>query len=217
MTLDLIVIAVGIAANPFSLSAFFVLLQSQRGVRKGAAFVLGWLGSLTIVVALTVAGTANNPPRPHTAPSLAALAAKVLIGALLVWVAVRRRRTMGLPKPPKQPPKWHSRVDSMSLWYAIGIGALVQPWGLVAAGAATVVSARLSTPASYLALLVFCLLGSSTYIAIVLFMAFRPERSAAVLDRMRSWISAHVDQVIVVGSLALGLWLIGDSLYLMLI
>jgi fructose-specific phosphotransferase system IIC component len=140
----------------------------------------------------------------------------VLIGLVLVWVAVRRRRTMGLPKAPKQPPKWHSRVDSMSPWYAAGIGALVQPWGLVAAGAATVVSARLSSFASYLALLIFCLLGSSTYIVIVLFMAFRQERSAAVLDRMQSWIKAHTDQAVVVGALALGLWLIGHSLYLIL-
>jgi hypothetical protein len=217
MTLDLIVIAVGIAANPFSLSAFFVLLPSRQGVRKGAAFVFGWLASLAIVVALTVAATGNNPPRARTAPSRAALAAKLVIGVFLVWVAVRRRHGMGRPKPPKRPPKWHSRVDSMSPWYAIGIGAFVQPWGLVAAGAATVVSAHLTTFASYLALIVFCLLGSSTYIVITLFMAFRPERSAAVLDRMRSWISAHTDQVVVVGSLGLGLWLIGDSLYLMVV
>jgi hypothetical protein len=71
------------------------------GVRKGAAFIFGWLVSLAIVIAFTVLVTGNNPPKPSTAPCLAALAAKLAIGAGLLVIAIRYYRKMGKPQPPK--------------------------------------------------------------------------------------------------------------------
>ncbi len=145
MVLDLVLIGLAIAFDPLPLTAFIVVLPSQRGVVKGAAFVFGWLVSLAIVVAVTVLATGNNPPKPNTAPSLAQLAVKIAIGAFLVAVAIRHRRRMGRPKKPKKPPKWQQHVDSMSPWFAMGLAPAVQPWGLIAAGAATVVEAKLSS------------------------------------------------------------------------
>lgn len=97
MTLDLLLIGLAISLDPLPLSAFFVLLPSRRGVVKGAAFILGWLVSLAIVVAITVSATGNRPPKSNTAPSLAALAVKVAIGAVLVGIAIRQWRRMGRP------------------------------------------------------------------------------------------------------------------------
>ena len=62
------------------------------------------LASLAVVVALTVLVTGNQPPKANSAPSLAALAVKILIGAVLVVIAVRRWRKLGQPKPPKKTP-----------------------------------------------------------------------------------------------------------------
>ena len=72
-----------------------VILPSKRGVRKGAAFVFGWLVSLAIVVTVTVLATGNNPPKPNTAPSLASLAVRLAIGIFLVWIAIRQRLADG--------------------------------------------------------------------------------------------------------------------------
>ena len=80
MTLNLLLISLAIALDPLPLMAFMVVLPSKHGVRKGAAFVFGWLVSLAIVVTVTVLATGNNPPEPETAPSLAALAVKIAIG-----------------------------------------------------------------------------------------------------------------------------------------
>jgi hypothetical protein len=96
------------------LTAFLIVLPSKRGVRKGAAFVFGWLASLAIVVTVTVLATGDNPPKPNTAPSLADLAVKIAIGVSLVAIAVRQRRRMERPKKPKKPPKWQEHVDRMS-------------------------------------------------------------------------------------------------------
>jgi hypothetical protein len=214
VTLDLVLIGLAISLDPLPLSAFFVLLPSKRGVRKGAAFIFGWLVSLAIVVAVTVSATGNQPPKPSTAPSLAALAVKIAVGAVLVAIAIRQRRRMGRPKKPKKPPKWQAGVDNMSPWFAMGLAPLVQPWGLIAAGAATVVDAKVSSFESGLALFFFCLIATASYLTLELYAGFRPDQSNALLARVRLWMDTHTDQVIIIGCLVLGFWLIGQSIYL---
>jgi len=113
--------------DPLPLTAFLVVLPSNRGVVKGAAFVFGWLVSLAIVVAVTVLATGNNPPKPNTAPSLAALAVKIAIGVGLVVTAVRHIRREGQPKPPKKLPEWQAHVDSMSSWFDMVLAPTCSP------------------------------------------------------------------------------------------
>jgi threonine/homoserine/homoserine lactone efflux protein len=213
MVLDLLLLGLAIALDPLPLSAFVVVLPSKRGVRKGAAYLFGWLVSLAIVVTVTVLATGNNPPKPNTVPSLASLAVKIAIGTVLVVIAIRQRRRMGRPKKPKKPPKWQEHVDNMSPWFALGLAPTLQPWTLIAAGAATVVEAKLSSWESYLALFGFCLLGSASYIALVIYAGFRPDQSRAFLARFRTWMETRTDQVIIVGCLLLGFWLIASSIY----
>ena len=213
MVLSLLLIGLAVALDPLPLTAFIVILPSRRGVRKGTAYLFGWLVSLAIVVAVTVVATGNNPPKPNTAPSLASLAVKIAIGAVLVLIAIRQRRRMGKPKKPKKPPKWQEHVDNMSPWFAMGLAPTLQPWTLIAAGAATVVEAKLSSWESYLALFGFCILGSASYIALVIYAGFRPEQSQAFLAKFRKWMETRTDQVIIVGCLLIGFWLIASSIY----
>ena len=216
MVLNLVLIGLARTLDPLPLTAFIVVLPSKRGVRNGAAFVFGWLLSLAVVVTVTVLATGNNPPKPSTAPSLAALAAKIAIGVVLLIIAIRHIRARGRPKPPKKPPKWQEHVDTMSPWFALGLAPALQPWGLIGAGAATVVEAKLSSWESYLALFLFCLLASASYLFMEIYTVFRPGQSQALLARFRTWIDSHTDQVIILGSLILGIWLIANSLYLIL-
>ena len=214
MILNLVLIGLAVTLDPLPLTAFIIVLPSKRGVRKGAAFVFGWLVSLAIVVIITVVATGNNPPKPTTAPSLAALAAKIALGAVLVVIAVRHVRARGRPKPPKKPPKWQEHVDSMSPWFAMALAPTLQPWALIAAGAATVVEAKLSSWESFLALFLYCVLASASYLFLEIYTALRPAQSQALMSRFRAWVDTHTDQVIIVGSLLIGFWLIGDSIYL---
>ena len=142
------------------------------------------------------------------------MAAKIAIGVALLLIALRQRRRMGKPRPPKKPPKWQTGLDTMSPWFAIALGPLTQPWGLVAAGVAVIVEAKLASWESYIALFLFCLVATSVYIALELYAGFKPERAQDLLGRIRVWIDTHTDQVIIVASLVLGLWLVGKSIYL---
>ena len=214
MVLNLILIGLAVTLDPLPLTAFLIVLPSERGLRKGAAFVFGWLVSLIIVVTITVLATGNNPPKPSTAPSLAALAVKIVLGAILVLIAIRRYRARSKPKPPKKPPKWQEHVDNMSPWFAMALAPTLQPWVLIGAGAATVVEAKLSSWESFLALFLYCLLASASYLAMEIYAVVRPEKSQALLTRFRAWIDSHTDQGIIAGSLIIGLWLMANSIYL---
>jgi hypothetical protein len=217
VVLNLVLIGVAIALDPLPLTAFLVVLPSRRGVVKGAAFVFGWLVSLAAVVAITVAATGNNPPKAATVPSLASLAIKIALGVVLVRIAVRRIRARSRPKSPKKPPKWQEHVDAMSPWFALGLAPVLQPWVLIGAGAATVVEAKLSSGQSFLALVLYCVLASSSYLAMEIYAVSRPGQSQELLARFRTRIDTHTDQMIIAGSMIIGFWLIANSLYLIVL
>ncbi len=213
MTFDLVLIGLAITLEPIPLTAFILVLSSKNGVKKGAAFVFGWLLSLAAVVAITVVATGNNPPEPATEPSLAAVAVKAAIGVGLLLIGLRHRRRMNRPKKPKKPPRWQTGIDNMSPWFVIGLAPLTQPWALVGAGVATIVNAKLSSAESYLAVVLFCIVATATYLVMEVYAGFWPVQAQASLSRLREWIDAHTDQVIVIVSVVLGLWLIGKSAY----
>ena len=90
---------------------------------------------IAIVVLVT-----RGKPQPHTAPSNAALIVKAALDIVLIAVAYRQGHRKG--QPHKQP-TWMARLDRLSLWSATRLGVFLQPWSLVAAGAA-----RLCKPSS---------------------------------------------------------------------
>jgi hypothetical protein len=213
--LDLTIIGLAITLEPIPLTAFILVLASKRGARKGAGFIAGWIGSLAIVVALTIIATGNSPPKPDTAPSLASLAVKIAIGVVLLLVALRQYRRMGKPKKPKKTPKWQTGVDNMSTLYAAGLAPLVQPWGLIAAGVATIMEAKLGSWKDYLSLAYFCVLATGTYLVLDIYATLRPERTQTLLGDLRTWIDTHTDLMVIIVSTVAGLWLIVKSTYLL--
>jgi threonine/homoserine/homoserine lactone efflux protein len=212
MVLDLMLIGLGIALEPFPLMAFILILSTKKGTRKGLAFVLGWLACLIAVIAAVILTTGGKPPRPQTAPSTAALAIKLTLGIVLILLAARQRRRMGRPR---KPPSWMASLDRLSLWAAAGLAVFLQPWTLVAAGAATVVQAKLSTGGDYATLVLFCLLGTSSFLYLELYAAFAPAAATVRLERMRAWLDTRQDQVIILVSLLLGIYLASKSIYLL--
>jgi threonine/homoserine/homoserine lactone efflux protein len=212
VVLDLLLIGLGITLEPFPVTAFILILSAEKGTRKGLAFILGWLACLVVVIAAVVLVTGGNPPRPSTAPSTAAIAVKLALGVVLILFAVRQWRRMGRPR---KPPTWMARLDRLSLWASAGLAAFLQPWALVAAGAATVTQAKLSSAADYLVLLLFVLLATASFLYLELYAAFAPAAAGARLEQLRTWLDTHRDQVIIVLSLLLGFWLAGKSIYLL--
>ena len=102
MVLDLLLIGLAITLEPFPLTAFILVLTSQRGTWKGLAFILGWLACLIAVIAAVIVSTGNNPPAPNTVPSDTALVVKLAAGVALILVAVRQLKDWKLSLPIEQ-------------------------------------------------------------------------------------------------------------------
>ena len=212
MVLDLVIIGLAITLEPLTLVAFILILGAERGLWKGLAFILGFMASVVAVIAAVLLTTGGDPPRQNTAPSTAVLVVKALLGVLLIWIGLRQRRRRGQPR---KPPTWMARLDHMSPLAAVGFGLFMVPWSLVAIGAATVVQAKLSSVGDWLALIMFCLLCMSTFLVMELYAAFSPEAGLGRLGRVRTWIDAHTDQAIIIGALAIGAYLLADSIFLL--
>ena len=107
------------------------------------------------------------------------------------------------------------KLDGMSLWAVALLAVFLQPWALVAAGAATVINAKLSTWEDYLALAGFCVLASASFLVMELLSVLRPEAAAVRLKRIHSWLDRHQESLIVIIALLIGFWLAGKSIYLL--
>ena len=212
MILDLVLIALAITLQPLPLVVFILILSADGGLRRGLVFLLGWLFSLVVIIGVAVAITGGKPVQAHSAPSTAGLAIKLAIGVFLVGLGAHHRTKIGRPV---NEPKWMARLDGISLPMAAGLGVFLQAWPLVFAGAVTVLDAQVSNAGEIAALVGFCLLASSTLLAIELHTAFSPEVAHRRLESIRQWINSHRDQAIVVISLLLGFWLMGKSIYLL--
>ncbi|MGW6407585.1 GAP family protein [Streptomyces vinaceus] len=238
MVLDLMLIALAITLYPLPLMAFALVVSTARGVWKGLVFVLAWLACLVVVIAVVLAVTDGQPPPPRSPPGVAGLAAKLAIGVGLVFYGLHRRRLMRAGATTAGAPAGHGpevRDDPSggttgkeageetgeaagdrgegSFWASAGLAVLVQPWGMVAAGATTVLEANTARPATFVALFGFCLLASASLLAAELYIVFAPEVAQARLLRLRGWLKEHAQQAIVVLCLVLGLWLTAKSLY----
>ncbi|WP_328682800.1 GAP family protein [Streptomyces sp. NBC_00322] len=218
MVLDLLLIALAITLDPLPIMAFVLVVSSTRGVWKGLVFILAWLACLVAVMALVLTLTGGDPPSPKSSPSTAGLAVKLAIGVALVLYGERRRRRLRSARESascrsKTSASTTSRMDRSSMWAAAGLAVFLQPWGMVAAGAATVVEADLSHFSSYLALFGFAILATASLLAAELYVVFAPEAAQARLMKLRAWMQGHQEQAIVVICLLLGLWLTGNSIY----
>jgi hypothetical protein len=217
LILDLFLIGLVVTLEPIPLSAFILLLAAERGLLKGLGFVLGWLGTLVLIVAVIVVVTGGKPLIPKSSPSTAALVIKLVAGAILIGIAERRRRRLSggssaAPKDKKQP-KWMARIDQLNPLAAAGLGFLLQPWVLVAAGITTIVEGKLSSPIEYIGVFAFAVWCSASYLALETYAAVRPAVVKARLEALLDWINTHTDQAIVFLSLFLGLYLMAKAIY----
>jgi len=164
---------------------------------------------------VTVLVTGGKPLIPNSNPSTGALAVKLSIGVVLVFVAYRRRGSWSSsePKQPKGQPKWMRGIDRVNPLSAAGLAFLLQPWVLVTAGVATITEAKLSSTAQYVAVFAFCVWCTASYLVMETYAALRPEKVKSMLAALLGWITSHRDQVIVMLSLGLGLYLMAKSIY----
>ena len=209
--------AVGVAISPVPIIAVVLMLVSRRGRANGPAFVVGWVLGLAVLggVLLAVANSAgaSDGGEPKTWVGVV----KILLGALLLLVALREWR--GRPRGDAEPatPKWMGALDSFTPVKALGAGALlssVNPKNtlLVAAGAAAIAGAGLSTGSEVVAYALFVVIATIGVAAPIVISIVLGDRSAEVLDDLKRWMAANNAVIMAVLLLVLGVKMVGDGI-----
>ncbi len=209
MTVDLVLIGLACSLEPIPLTGFILTLSTDQGTTKGLFFLLGWVVSLAAVIFLTLALTNGTPLAPNTTPSDAVLAAQIALGVGLIVFAWHYRRQ---PKK-RSSPSWMKRIDKMSVWTAALLAFLLQPWGLVAAGALMITQADTSNTVDVISIVLFAVLATASLLVMESYAVLAPDAAAARLAGLRQWLDVRRTEVIVFLAVIVGLWLIGRGSY----
>jgi len=208
---DLIPLALFITIEPLPIIGFILVLSTDRGIKNGAAFIGAWFACIVAIIVATLALTGGKPLSTASAPATATLVANVVIGLGLLALAIERRMH---PRPEPPPaPSWAKRLDDLHPGGAAALGVLLQPWPLVAAGAADVAAADLSKAASVAQLVIFAIVATASLLAMQIASMASPEAAHARLERLRGWIDRHRNQAITVLAFVVGLWLTAKGIY----
>lgn len=117
--------------SPGSVVTMIVLLSMPAGLRRGIAFICGWLltiGVLALLMVFVLHG--QDFSSKHTMPSRAASAVEVLLGVLLLVGSWRIYRRPTETRGPQSPPGWLDRIERTHWLLAVAVGGLMLSYAL---------------------------------------------------------------------------------------
>jgi hypothetical protein len=193
--LTLLLLALALAVQPWSVLAAVLLVASEGGVAKATAYVAGWVLALTVVAIATLALYPASPKVAASSPwvSWVQIASGVALGG---WLLVRSRRPV-TAKPDAQP-KWMGRLDSMSPAPAFVLGAFLPNYAIVVAAVGDVIQAGLPQGRAALDMFLFIIVASAGVAAPLLLMVIRRDDAPAIHQQWRAWLIAHGHELLTV-------------------
>ncbi len=209
---SVVVLGIGCAANPWGIMIAILLLDARRGHGIVWTYVLAWTGAISVVLVALLAGIgavfASGSDSANTAVSWLELA----IGVVLIGFGVRRLLGPRGEEAPTETPRWLRAIENISYPAAFLLGIYSATYPLVIAAAGEILRADTSSAETTALVVLFIVLGSSSVAGVAALGTFAPHRSAAFLERMRAWVTAHNRAVITTIVLVLGAYLAARGL-----
>lgn len=213
---DLLPFALGIAISPMPIIVVILTLLSPRAPASSAGFLAGWVVGVLVVVVVLTALSGLLPDAPGAEPGFPAGAIKLVLGALLLWLAAAQWRKRSRGKETELP-SWMQKVGGMGFGGTSRLGLLLSianPKNLIfsLSVAVDVGTSGLDTTGAAVALVVFVLLAASTVLLPVVAYAFAAQRLRPALTGLRAWLSRENHTIMCVLFLVLGVSAIGSGL-----
>jgi len=210
LAINLLPLMVGAAVLPMWIIATLLLLRSEGGVAKAAAFAAGAmtvrvLQGILFGFVFDAAASASGDGGSKLITSTLLL----VVGILLLITTVRTWRKEDDPDAP--PPKWMATLGGLSPLKAFGIGALlmgisIKQWVFTLSAIAVVDEAQLGLAGSILGYLVFVLAAQSLVLAPTIGSAVAPTRSARMLEVLQVRLERHSRMITTAVSSIFGVW-----------
>lgn len=208
-------VAAGLLLANVPMLIVVLILVIRRPPSVIAAFLIGWMLGLAVVGGVLI-GLADLVSLAGQ-PAWWAGYLKIVLGAVLLTLAVRKvlRRSRSDAEP--SVPKWMARLDTTTAGQASRLGfllAAVNPKNLVfvAAGAAIIADATPRVAEQAVALAVFVVVASLGIAAPAIVRRVLGEASASMLGAADSWLSRNSDVVMAVVMFVIGVTVLGNGL-----
>lgn len=211
-----ITFAVVIALSPVPIVAIVLLLLSKRAGTNSIAFVTGWVVGLATALTIVILVSGSIGTGTDTSPRTGTSALKLLLGALLLYLAVRSWRGRPAPGEPAVLPSWLAAVETISPAKATGIGTLsslnpknlilIVGGGIAIAGGSTATTDRVVAGAVFVAIA-----SASVVVPVGLYHALG-ERIRHPLQGLDHWFRRYGATVMAAVLLVIGVVLLGSGL-----
>jgi threonine/homoserine/homoserine lactone efflux protein len=214
---EILPLAVGVAISPVPIIAAILMLLSPKAKGASVGFLLGWITGIVVAIVVFTLLSSVLPAQDESGSSPVRGVIKIILGALLLFLALRQWR--GRPAQGEQAtmPKWMSAIDSMTAGKALGLGFLlsaVNPKNLLMAISAGLIigGAGLADGQTVVVIVIFVLLAASTVLIPVVAYLIASERLAGPLDSLRAWLVNNNATIMAVLLLVIGVAVIGKGI-----
>jgi hypothetical protein len=209
-------LAIGIAVSPIPIIAAILMLLSPKAKGTSVGFLLGWVLGIAVSVTLFTLLSAVLPSRDGSESPIHAII-QIVLGAALVFLALRRWRSRPKPGEEAPLPKWMSAIDSMTAGRALGLGfvlAAVNPKNLLlgASAGVTIGAAGLDTGSTAIVIVVFTLIAAASVLIPVIAFLIASKRMAGPLESLRTWLVHNNAAIMAVLLLVIGFVVIGKGI-----
>ena len=214
---DILPLALGIAISPIPIIAAILMLLSPKAKGTSVGFLIGWVLGIVVAVVLFTLLSAIIPEQDADASKPIAGVIKILLGAGLLFLAVRQWRSRPKPGEEAALPKWMAAIDTMTTGRGFVLGFLlsaVNPKNLLmAAGAGVIIGTGGLTGGEITwVIVIFTLIAASTVAVPVIAYLLAAKRMAAPLESLRVWLVHNNATVMAVLLLVIGVVVIGKGI-----
>ena len=210
-------LAIGIAISPIPIIAAILMLLSPKARGTSVGFLLGWIVGILVAVTIFTLVSSVLPDGGSDESKPIHGIIQIVLGAGLLFLALRQWRSR--PEPGTDPalPKWMSAIDTMNAGKGFGLGfllAAVNPKNLLLGASAGVTIGSAGLPVGSIAVVigVFTVIAAaSVAIPVIAYLVF-PKRMSAPLESLRKWLVHNNATVMAVLLLVIGFVLIGKGI-----
>jgi len=214
---EMLTMAVAVAISPIPIIAVVLLLVGPGGKPKGVAYVIGSATSTAVVGGVLVAVGIGSGTSGDGGPSTGTSVLKLVLGVLLLVLAAKQWRGRPLAGERAVMPSWMGALDGFTPVKALGAGVVLNVFNpknllFIVAGAAAVAGAGASGSQEAITWAVFCVVATIGVATPVVIVFATGDRSAELLDRLKTWMSRNSGVIMAVILLIIGVKLLGDAI-----
>ena len=210
-------LAIGIAISPIPIIAAILMLLSPKAKGTSIGFLLGWVAGIVVAVTVFTLLSSVIPDGEPDASKPINGTIQILLGAGLLFLALRQWRSRPKPGEEAALPKWMSAIDTMNAGKGFGLGfllAAVNPKNLLmgAGAGVTIGSAGLTVGSIVVVIIVFTVIAAASVAIPVIAYLVASKQMTGPLESLRTWLVHNNATVMAVLLVVIGFVLIGKGI-----